>query len=619
MSLLRDVLKRGKPSPNGPADSKLPLSSKRNIKSYASSVKSSGGASMRSLAESMFSFYSAVTGSGSRVPKRRRADFSRLGVPQWYAEDPPPAPEMPGTAPPLAMPPYTMVHSMAMHATDKAKIAGEVRLIVDKPMNFSSIDVWFILKSDSVIDILSPPILTMTACVWNRKQGDPRATSAGGPSFKGKFPTGTFVFPFEFPALPADTLVKHPDEDRRKNKGRVPLPPTYFIAMLGGFSGNIKYTVGVNVMREGLGAIDEEFEMDLQYLPLCRVLPRVKTPFPYLPTREDWPFSREVVGGWTLTPFGGRGRIGEEVVEMEGILGIQEPAVYTAGQTIEFSLMLWSASPLALEALAQPGAIKAGYYKSDVFALDALNPKNSSRKNRKLELLAPGRVWLTDAGRPAEDAPAPECVLITLPETSATFKSPTSPGGVGAGAGTSHRVKGAPSSRMQEVWVPDAEEEERADDATLRGEAAPPKEGSEPRPPSPTPSFEGLDDIPDPEHVVRLDGEVRVPACSHPSFRYASMGREYILYILIKHPQYSHISPTATGIVAEVPVWYVLNRFGHLTEAQTEPGAEAERAALPVKGTVIPVGEDAIRLPSSTGHVTTQKRPTSRVQRIAAF
>jgi hypothetical protein len=78
MSLLRDVLKRSKasPSPNGAN----PLSSKRNIESYASSIKSSGGASMRSLAESMFSFYSAVTGSGPRVPKRRRADFSRLGA-----------------------------------------------------------------------------------------------------------------------------------------------------------------------------------------------------------------------------------------------------------------------------------------------------------------------------------------------------------------------------------------------------------------------------------------------------------------------------------------------------------------------------------------------------------
>jgi hypothetical protein len=95
---------------------------------------------------------------------------------------------------------------------------------------------------------------------------------------------------------------------------------TYFFSSVGSFSGNIKYTVGVNVSREGLTAIDEEFDVDVQYLPLARPLPRVRTPFPFLSTREDWPFAREVVGGWTLTPFGGRGRLGEELVEMEGIV-----------------------------------------------------------------------------------------------------------------------------------------------------------------------------------------------------------------------------------------------------------------------------------------------------------
>jgi hypothetical protein len=77
---------------------------------------------------------------------------------------------------------------------------------------------------------------------------------------------------------------------------------------------------GVNVVRKGLGAIDDEFDMEFQYFPLCKPLPRVKTPFPYLPTREDWPFRRETLGGWTLTPFGGRGRLGDELVEVEGIV-----------------------------------------------------------------------------------------------------------------------------------------------------------------------------------------------------------------------------------------------------------------------------------------------------------
>ncbi|KAJ7445133.1 hypothetical protein B0H11DRAFT_431639 [Mycena galericulata] len=669
MSLLRDVLKLGKSTPNGPGgDSSKALSSKKNLKSYASSIKSSGGASMRSIADSVFSFYSAMTGSGPRVPKRRRADFSRLGVPEWYAADPPPPPDMPGTVSPSAMPPYTMAHSTIMHATDEgvqpwlglilyshapvtalipmyhnaAAIAGKVRMIIDKPTNLSSIDVWFVIKSDSVIDILRPPMLTMTATLWNRKQGDPSAgaNAVGGAPFKGKFPAGTFVFPFEFPALPTDTLVKHPDEERHKNKARVPLPPTYFVAQVAGFSGNIEYTVGVNVTREGLTAIDEEFDAKVQYLPLARALPRVETPFPYLPTREDWPFAREVVGGWTLTPFGGRGRLGEELVELEGILGIQEPAVYTAGQTLAFSLLLWSPSALALQALAQPGAIEVGFYKSDIFALDALHPKNSSRKNRKLERLAGGRVWLTDAGRPEAGAPPPECVLVELPEAATgtgagtSLKTPTSPG---AKSPTSPSPTPRPS-RMQAMWIPDGEDE---DDITLAGDSGEPKEDADKeedaRVPSPVPSLEGLDEFDgdvETERVVRFDGEVHVPVCSYPSFRYASMAREYVLHLLIRHPQYSHISPAATGIIGEVPVWYVVNRFGNAARAaaatagadtdadgavDAEGGKARDYAALPVKGAEIPVGEGAVRLPARTGHVTTQKRPTFRAQRVAAF
>ncbi|KAJ7785321.1 hypothetical protein DFH07DRAFT_7335 [Mycena maculata] len=43
--------------------------------------------------------------------------------------------------------------------------------------------------------------------------------------------------------------------------------------------------------------------------------------------------------------------------------------------------------------------------------------------------------------------------------------------------------------------------------------------------PSPTPSIEE-DKVPETGHFVRLDSEVRVPACSHPSFRYTHMARE---------------------------------------------------------------------------------------------
>ncbi|KAJ7727877.1 hypothetical protein B0H16DRAFT_1894247 [Mycena metata] len=644
MSLLRGLLKssaNGLNGPNGGPEGAKPLTSKRNLKKYASSVKSSGGASMRSLAESVSSFYSTITGSGPRVPKRRRADFSRLGAPaEWFADEPPPLKEMPGTAAPSEIPPFHMAHSTIMPPTtagaepwlglvlysnapqtstmpmyhNGAKVTGEVRMVIDKPTNLSSVDVWLVLKSDTVVDILKPPMLTFLVNVWNRKKGDPRAATGGSPPFKGKFPAGTFIFPFEFPALPADTIVKHPDDEKRKNQARVPLPPTYHVAVVGGFSGNIQHIVGINVTREGLGSINEEFDNPVQYLPLTRALSRVKTPFPYLPLREDWPFARELVGGWSLTPFGGRGRLGEELVEFEGILGIQEPAVYTAGQTLEFSLLLWSANPLALEALAQPGAIEVGYYKSDIFSVDALNPKNSSRKNRRLARLAEGRTWVSDDGRPADDAPRPECVLVKLPEPTTPTKTPTSP--LASSTAGSSRVKGAPPSRMAQVWTADADD---ADETTLAGDVDPSKDKdeSEDRPPSPAPSFEGMDDMSDPERVIRLDGEVLVPAGSHPSFRYANMAREYLLHILIRHPQYSHISPAATGIVAEVPVWYVVDRFGHLT-----PGVasnEVDLASLPIKGPTIAVPEDAVRLPPSTGAVTTQKRPTNRAERMAAF
>ncbi|KAJ6562575.1 hypothetical protein B0H19DRAFT_1260143 [Mycena capillaripes] len=685
MSLLRDVLKRNQSSgPSaGPSDASssaqslntlLAKSSKRSVKSYASSIKSAGGATMKSLAESMMSFYSMVTLGGTRVPKRRRPDFSRLGVPEWYAEDPPPAPLMPGTDVASPVPAlFTRGHAGVLHARNPgekpwlglvvyshapeksvmpmyhnaAKVTGEVRLVMDKSVKIGSIDVWVTIVSDSVLDIFKPPIAAMKVNVWNREKGNPK--SQDGHPLKGKFPKGTFVFPFEFPPLPADTVVRHPSETKRRNLARVPLPPSYFIAKVLGFSGNIKYVCGVNIVFDGTAAIDDEFDMQLQYLPLCKPLPRVKTPFPYIPTREDWPFNREVIGGWTLTPFGGRGRLGDEVVEIEGILGVQEPAVYTAGQMIEFSLLLWSTNPLALEALSQPGCVEVAFLKSDTFALNVMTPRTSSRKNRYLDRMAAGRMWRTDDGRPADDAPIPEIQLVTLPDPppQGTSKQ-ASPASAG-----SHRVKGAPSSRMKEVWVAEDDDDDDIDkaapsdpDAEVLANVAAldfngkSKEvavdgvdsvdddgatlaGTE-RAPSPTPSLEDIDleaDGAPTDHFVRLDGEVRVPTCTHPSFRYTHMGREYVVHLILTHPQYSHISPNATGIVAEFPIWYVLDRFGHLPPGAAEMGADKPQdlGALPIIGTAIPVGPDTVRAPVRVGEHTTEKRPTAKYTRYYAF
>ncbi|KAJ7255824.1 hypothetical protein B0H12DRAFT_523334 [Mycena haematopus] len=580
MSFLRNILKHNQPD--------------------AASIKSSGGTE---------SLLSAVTG-GNRIPKRRRPDHSRLGVPEWYTENPPPAPLMLGTAAPSPPPAFTAGNASALYVPEgekpwlelvlysharpeskaalyhnAAKISGEVRMVLSAPTkHLKSIDVWVVVLADSSLDTFKLPMMTMTVNVWNRKKEALQEQ------------TGTFVFPFEFPALPKDTLVKHPDITQQKNIARVPLPPTYFVSEPLSFWGNIKYIAGVNVAREGFGAIDDEFDTPFQYMPLCKPLPRVKTSFPYIPTREDWPFNRELVGGWTLTPFGGRGRLHDEVVEVEGILGIQEPAVYTTGQMLEFSLLLWSANPRALEALGQPGAVGVEFCQADVFGLNSLDPRKPSEQDRVTKKIATGRAWRADDGRPADDAPATVAEMVV---------SPGAPAGQHATpfhtSGESHHEKGKLPSRMREMHV----SQEETDAETPVAEV------------SPAPSLEDLDAQHSAGHLVRLDGEVRVPACSSPSFRYMHMGREYFLNLLIRHPQYTHISPSGPGLVAECPVWYVIDRFAHLP-AGTKKDFDLFAPALPVSGSVIPVGSGAVRAPVSMGRFTNseEKRPTSKFARM---
>ncbi|KAF7318844.1 hypothetical protein HMN09_00219900 [Mycena chlorophos] len=725
-----------------------PNSSKRSIKNFlrpgsssrsiTSSIRSSGAASLRSiasLAESMVSFYSMLTGGGSRIPKRRRPDFSRLGVPEWYEGDPPEPPLMPGTAPATPVPPiYTRGISSVIHervegeppyvgivmyshafknATmpmyhNGARVQGEVRLNIRKKEPIKSIDVWLTISMESVLDIYTPAMYAMTMTVWKREMGDPRKLGkhADPKRWEGSFPKGTFVFPFEFLELPSSVVVKHPMDGKRRNQARVPMPPTFYVSKVVGFSGSIKFLVGVNIVRDGYkNNIDDEFDMPFQYFPLCKRIPQAPTPFPFIPTREDWPFSRETVGGWILTPFGGRGRLGEEIVEVEGILGVQDPPVVTANDTLSYSLLLWSKNALALEALGQPAALEVLFCKSDGFGWDVMTPRTSTRKNRYVEKLAEGRAWRTDDGRPDDDAPKPEFVMVQLPEPKPKKATP-------GPEGSSYRLKGAPSKRMKEFVIPEEDEEEdmfawkvpegKADTSASEDEEdpaagpssgssaasssgsevdpdeKPPSESSQSsiadeddevakeallnesestifddaestrdtirddqstrgtitrnyaesvttRAPSPTPSEEGVDedDIPEQDHFVRLDGEVKVPACSHPSFRYTHMGREYILHISINHPQYNHISPSnTTGITTESPVWYVLDRFAHLEGKNLGPPriqSPEELAKLPVTGPEIQVNGKTTRAPKVVGHATTEKRPTGKYVRYYAF
>ncbi|KAF7351810.1 hypothetical protein MVEN_01142000 [Mycena venus] len=644
MSLLHNVLKwnqqTGHPDVSG--DFPLPITSKRSVKHYAESIKSSDGPSMKLLAEPILGFYNIITGGETHVPKRRHADISKLGkfdwVPEWYAGNPPYPPLMPGTAAASSVPGFTSGTASVLHPDNEVdkpwlglvlysharpestmpmyhnagKVTGEVRVVLDEPTNLGSIDVWVVIASDSAADDFKPPIAALTVNVWNRKKGDPRSTTPDGHLFAGDFPAGRFVFPFEFPALPEDTLVKHPDNTQRKNHARVPLPPSYHVSMVSGFWGIVKYIAGVNIMREGLGAIDDEFDMEFQYLPLCKSLPRIKAPFPHILAREDWPFHREVVGGWTLTPFGGRGHLGDELVEVEGILGIQEPAVYTAGQTLEFSLLLWSTNPRALEALGQPGAVEVGLYKADIFSENVLDPRTASRQDRYTTKLAEGRVWRTDDERPADDAPIPAVQMVTLPHTPAN----------GAGhKNKSYHVRGVLPAHMDAIYA--AQDED--DDTTLAehsevalklgGKSKDVSSGHDDhthRALSPKLSLEDLhaEESHLTDHFVRLDGEVRVPACSPPSFRYTHMGREYILDLLIRHPQYAHISPNATGLLAECPIWFVIDRFANLP-----PSASHDLAALPLSGVAIAVGPDAVRAALSVGTYTEERRPTTKFGR----
>ncbi|CAK5273375.1 unnamed protein product [Mycena citricolor] len=672
---------------------------KKSIKSYASTIRSSGGRTIRSLAESMMSFYSLVTMGGTRVPKRRRPDFSTLGVPHWYESDPPSPPLMDGTEESSPIPTYynrgisgtlharsagekpwlgVVIYSHARPESvmpmyhNAAKVLGEVRLKVARKMKIRSIDVWVIINTDSVLDLFSLPHLAMKATVWNRAMGDPRrlkenaqavralmnetgtTTESGFHEWQGKFPKGTFVFPFAFPAFPADFQIKHFDDTKKRNLSRVPLPPSHTITMVTGFSGSIKYTVGVNIDYDKVGEPDEEFDMPMQYLPLSKRVVQEPTPFPYLPTREDWPLRREVIGGWQLTPFGGRGRLGEEMVEMEGILGVQLPAVVTAGDVVQFSLLLWSKNELTLEALGQPGAVEVAFLSSDMFAANVMHPRTSSRKDRYLGRLGYGRVWRTDDGRPDDEGPVPEIKMVQLPD-------PPAPGSVKHPQLGSHTVKGAQSKRMREVWIADTVNEDEQVASTVQkgsepGSSLSPDDGNAlsehnvaflpsgedaesnvestaadseattTRAPSPTPSTEEIEvdfeEIEEPDHFLRMDGEIKIPACTHPSYRFPNMGREYVVHLIFSHPQYMHISPNATGILAEFPVWYVLDRFHYLPPSATTPRSRQtweQLNALPRSGAEVPIDNKSFVAPFVEGVVTTEKRPTAKFTRYFAF
>ncbi|KIP06788.1 hypothetical protein PHLGIDRAFT_445208 [Phlebiopsis gigantea 11061_1 CR5-6] len=181
MSLLKNVLRKNSattssdaPPPGlSPESRESLLMAKMKKSADAISLRSAGGVSIRSvlsIAESVSSFTSQLFG-GQRVPKRRRPEISRLGVPTWYNKDPPPPPEMPGTEKiDLSGEPYAAAHAYSFrsfavgedvppyctvvlysHAEPRAvypryydttKVRGEVRLHLARADHITSVDVW---------------------------------------------------------------------------------------------------------------------------------------------------------------------------------------------------------------------------------------------------------------------------------------------------------------------------------------------------------------------------------------------------------------------------------------------------------------------------------------------
>ncbi|KAG9081066.1 hypothetical protein FRC07_014674, partial [Ceratobasidium sp. 392] len=325
-----------------------------------------------------------------------------------------------------------------------------------------------------------------------------------------KFEPGTYVFEFSFEPLPDDVKVR---QDMKafgaKNNTSVALPPSFSISMPLWY-GSITYDIGADI-KYGMLKTDDRLDTRFKYEPRFRAIPKpLPLPaFPLITSRSEWPHEREIVGGWSLTPFGGRGRWNQSTnVEVEGLLGIRDPAVAHSGDELEVMLLLWSDHPEILAELAKPNSIELSFIRTSILGSDALVPTHRVRKNRQVWPQKPvvGRVWADD-----EDEKV--------------------------------------SSRKDDVaYVP----------ILHRGDS---KEGDDL--PSPTPSMEDIKQFPgeaDAGHVVKLHGTVPVALSEGkvtPSFRYQNIAIEYLVHVLIRHPNYNHISPSGPGIEGEAPIWVV--------------------------------------------------------------
>ncbi|KAF8601574.1 hypothetical protein BDV93DRAFT_558404 [Ceratobasidium sp. AG-I] len=612
MSLLRQVLRRqtvdGPGNPN--QDNKFGGPRKPG---YARSVRSV--ASVKTVAASIASFYTAITVGGTRVPKRRRAPKSELGRPTFVSKDPP-VPELPAGVehspvetvsrvthvktlkndddkPVLSL----LLHNFASAAggtsravyTRNTVISGEVRLVVSKPDPIDSIDVWIGLKSGCSVVAVEPFIFKLNATLWTPKHGDPRKMDEPSTEpYSDVFQPGTYAFPFRFEPLPDNVQISQ--EEKKATTGRtialVPLPPSYLCDVTGWF-GNISYEVGVDVLRRRLKD-PHTLNTRFNYHPNYQLSPRVDPPppFPLIPTREDWPYEREVIGDWSITPFGGRGRWNlDTMIEVEGLLGIRHPCVAYPGDELGVVLLLWSPNAEALVELSKPGSIELSFVKMNILGVDALSPSSRSRKNRLAwpRRHVAGKLWL--------EGEEPNVIK----DKDSGFSAPESP-----------------------------VDQEKVDDEPVTPGVAEQTEGE--RPPSPVGSFEDPEMFPgsEAENVVKLHGSVPVTLSNGevtPSFRYKNMAAEYLVQVLIRHKNYNHISPFGPGIEGEAPVWVVSGprppSSHDLPPNSTEGKQTSDRKFY--GESIVPLSSASYRAPQKVGNVTTRCRPSWDETRVAGM
>ncbi|KAF8755391.1 hypothetical protein RHS01_05288 [Rhizoctonia solani] len=378
MSLLRQALKSrasrsnlrdGQGSPSSSSSSPpppLPAAGVGAKKSYAKSIKSV--ASVKTLAASLASFYTKTVGPSGTVgtPKRRRSPRSELGKPAFASR----SPEL-KLVDGVESCCDDMVSGVSTVRTEDERVSllvhhfgesgergvifyggtfvsGEVRLVASKPDPIESIEVWIHLKSSCTFSEHEPSVLELRATLYRKS---------------GELLPGTYVFPFTFDPFPESVVVRQ--EEKKNVTGRplarVPLPPSYNVRAPH-WMGRIEYEMGLVIKRRGMKPNDY-IELPLVYRPRHRLKP-------------DWPFESETIGGWSLTPFGGRGRWnGSENAEVEGLLGIPCPIAIVAGSKLRITLLLWGTASARL--LIQPDAVRMRLIRAHVMGLDALSPSRA--------------------------------------------------------------------------------------------------------------------------------------------------------------------------------------------------------------------------------------------------